>query len=92
MDDTGCFVLGRPYGRRGVLSLFEGGSGGVPKVFSRKDPTNPLLHGTTLLLWLSTWAWSSQSGTDHVLAAISLTINQIRSLSAVNIKHEVLYC
>ena len=37
MDDTGCFVLGRPYGRRGVLSLFEGG-GGVPKVFSRKDP------------------------------------------------------
>ena len=29
VDDTGCFVLGRPYGRRGVLSLFEGG--GSPK-------------------------------------------------------------
>ena len=41
MDDTGCFVLGRPYGRRGVLSLFEGGGrGGAPKVFSRKDPKN----------------------------------------------------
>ena len=35
MDDTGCFVLGRPYGRRGVLSHFEGG--GVPEVYSRKD-------------------------------------------------------
>ena len=23
VDDTGCFVLGRPYGRRGVLSLFD---------------------------------------------------------------------
>ena len=39
MDDTGCFVLGRPYGRRGVLSLFEGGGrGGVPEVFNRKIP------------------------------------------------------
>ena len=35
VDDTGCFVLRRPSGRRGVLSIFEGG---VPKVYSRKDP------------------------------------------------------
>ena len=46
MDDTGCFVLGRPYGRRGVLSLFEGGGrGGVPKVFSRKDPKDITIAG-----------------------------------------------
>ena len=33
MDDTGCFVLGRPYGRRGLLSDFEErvGGGGSPK-------------------------------------------------------------
>ena len=33
------FVSGGPYGPGGVLSIFEGGEGGVPKVFSRKDPT-----------------------------------------------------
>ena len=63
MDDTGCFVLGRPYGRRGVLSLFEGGGGGgVPKVFSRKDPIedSPLHCGEIFTTGSPTWPGHSQ--------------------------------
>ena len=35
---TVSFVSGGPYGPGGVLSDFEGGGGGVPKVYSRRDP------------------------------------------------------
>ena len=35
---TVSFVSGGPYGPRGVLSDFEGGGGGVPKVYNRTDP------------------------------------------------------
>ena len=37
-EGIGCFVSVGPYGPGGVLSIFEGGGGGVPKSFSRKDP------------------------------------------------------
>ena len=35
---TVSFVSGGPYGPGGVLSDFEGGRGGVPKVYNRRDP------------------------------------------------------
>ena len=36
-------MSGGPYGPRGVLSDFEGGEGGVPKVYNRTDPISDIV-------------------------------------------------